>query len=171
MSTSGPHPLPITPLSVSKPCIKPNSPRNFFKLIWTRTVFFRWPYINIQYNKSFISKLTYTEAMTSIKLMNSSEGSNEGLKWGSQRRTWRCAMHHMEQIRYIICLTFLFGGLLITLAWSTDHLTEQSIRVKWPLPAFFWVFTIITGRSEIPPPTSVLGRYLYNSGNMFIMQK
>ena len=87
----------------------------------------------------------------SIKLMNSSEGSNEGLKWGSQRRTWRCAVNHMEQIRFIIiCLTFLLGGLLIILAWSTDHLTEQSIRVKWPLPAFFWVITIIAGRSGYP---------------------
>ena len=42
------------------------------------------------------------------------------------------------------------GGLLIILAWSTDHLTEQSIRVKWPLPAFFWVITIIAGRSGYP---------------------
>lgn len=32
MSTSGPRPLPIAPLSVSKPCIKPNSPRNFLNL-------------------------------------------------------------------------------------------------------------------------------------------
>ena len=67
--------------------------------------------------------------------------STEDLKMCSESYGTDQIYHH---------LPYKLGGLLIILAWSTDHLTEQSIRVKWPLPAFFWVITIIAGRSGYP---------------------